>query len=160
MFECRGRSDSLLPLHRSVHEEAAASIAECRHLVVGKKETTDERSPEIALPLRQRNIKRCLIHVDDVAEVFARVALAKKPCHAIYNTGGENLSLEDIAGMVRNVVPDAEIELHFEPGSEDRTGAYMFDNSRLMTEFGFRYMPYQERVAQMIESVRQEAAAA
>jgi len=103
---------------------------------------------------------RCLIHVDDVAEVFARVALVKKPRHAIYNTGGENLSLDDIASMVRNVIPDAEIDLRFECGNEDRTGAYMFDNSRLLTEFGLRYMPFQQRVAQMIESVRREAAAA
>jgi len=104
--------------------------------------------------LKYRDSMRCVIHGDDMAEVFARVALADKPRHAIYNSGGESLSLGDIAGMVKKVIPDAEIRFEQDVGDEDRSGAYMFDNARLVEEFGLDYMPYQQRVEQMIEKVR------
>ena len=110
--------------------------------------------------LKYRDSMRCVIHGDDMAEVFARVALAAKPQHAIYNSGGESLSLGDIAAMVTRVIPEAEIRFEQEAGDEDRSGAYLFDNTRLVAEFGLRYMPYQQRVARMIEQVRKGVAMA
>jgi nucleoside-diphosphate-sugar epimerase len=39
---------------------------------------------------------RCVIHVEDMAEAFARVLLADKPKHTTYNSGGTTLSLGEI----------------------------------------------------------------
>ena len=101
-----------------------------------------------------RDRMRCVVHVDDIAEVFVTLALARRPQHAVYNSGGETLSLGDLAGMVREVIPDADISFRNEAGGEESTTAYMFDNRRLAEEFGISYAPYRERVAQMIDAVR------
>jgi nucleoside-diphosphate-sugar epimerase len=105
-----------------------------------------------------RDTMRCVIHADDMAEVFVRIALAKKPEHPLYNSGGESLSLGEIAGMVKKVLPEAEIAFENETGGEENSTAYLFDNARLTTEFDVRFMPYEQRVAQMVASVRSKAA--
>jgi nucleoside-diphosphate-sugar epimerase len=107
--------------------------------------------------LEHRDRMRCVVHVDDIAEVFVTLALARRPQHALYNSGGETLSLGDLAGMVREVIPDADISFRNETGGEESSTAYMFDNRRLAEEFGISYAPYRERVAQMIDAVRASA---
>ena len=97
-----------------------------------------------------RDRMRCLIHADDMAEVFARIALAAKPAHVLYNSGGETLSLGQLADIVRAIIPDADISFERETGGEEKSGAYLFDNQRLVDEFGVRYPPYRQRVAEMI----------
>jgi nucleoside-diphosphate-sugar epimerase len=97
---------------------------------------------------------RCVIHADDMAEVFVRIALSSAPQHPIYNSGGQTLSLGALAGMVRNVIPDADIRFNNESGGEAVSTAYLFDNERLVTEFGIHYVPYEERVAKMVADVR------
>jgi nucleoside-diphosphate-sugar epimerase len=101
-----------------------------------------------------RDTRRCVVHVDDVAEVFRRVALKEAPRYDLYNTGGQTLSLGEIAGMVRSIIPDADVRFRNEFGGDERSVAYLFDNSRLVEEFGISYRPYEERVAEMIASVR------
>jgi nucleoside-diphosphate-sugar epimerase len=109
-----------------------------------------------------RDRMRCVVYADDIAEVFARIAQAPRPEHAIYNSGGETLSLGQIADLVRAVIPDADIGFEKETGGENEpgAGAYLFSNDRLVSEFGIRYLPYAQRVAQMIESVRSSGRAA
>jgi nucleoside-diphosphate-sugar epimerase len=103
-----------------------------------------------------RDRMRCVIYADDMAEVFSRIALKDKPEHPIYNTGGETLSLGQIADMVKKVIPEAEIAFEKETGGENEQGAaaYLFSNDRLVREFGIRYAPFEQRVAQMIDIVR------
>jgi UDP-glucose 4-epimerase len=43
------------------------------------------------------------IHVDDAAESIAQLALAKAPAHTIYNTGGECLSMAQLAAIGKEV---------------------------------------------------------
>jgi nucleoside-diphosphate-sugar epimerase len=107
--------------------------------------------------LDHRDRMRCVVHVDDIAEVFVTLALARRPRHAVYNSGGETLSLGDLAGMVREAIPDADISFRNETGGEESSTAYMFDNRRLAEEFGISYAPYRDRVAQMIAAVRARA---
>ncbi len=104
--------------------------------------------------LDYRDRMRCVIHGDDAAEVFARIALAPEPKHSLYNTGGETLSLGELAAMVRKVIPDADIRFEHETGGEAKSGAYLFDNQRLVSEFGVSYMPYAQRIERMVEAVR------
>ncbi len=97
---------------------------------------------------------RCPIHVDDVAEVFSRVTLADTPKHDVYNTGGTAISLGDLATMVREFLPDARISFQHETGGRDTSGNYLIDNTRLVQEFGVQYLPYRQRVLQIINEVR------
>ena len=99
---------------------------------------------------------RCPIHVDDVAEVFSRVLMNDKPKHPVYNTGGTAISLGDLARMVREFIPDAQIEFKAETGGRETSGNYLIDNSRLVQEFGVQYRPFRERVLQIINEVRQQ----
>jgi nucleoside-diphosphate-sugar epimerase len=100
---------------------------------------------------------RCPIHVDEIAEIFARVIMTDKPNHGVYNTGGVGISMGEIADMVREFLPDAKITFEKETGGKAISGNYLIDNSRLVQEFGVQYRPYRERVLQIINEVRREA---
>jgi nucleoside-diphosphate-sugar epimerase len=103
---------------------------------------------------RFRDTRRCVIHVDDVAEIFRRVALKEAPEHPVYYTGGQTLSLGEIADMVRAHIPKADIAFQNETGGDAFSIAYRFDNTRLRSEFGITLPPYETRVGQIIEEVR------
>jgi nucleoside-diphosphate-sugar epimerase len=116
--------------------------------------TESARGKAIKFPFK--DAMRCPIHVDDVAEVFARVLLADKPQHRIYNTGGTAISLGDLAAMVREFLPDAKITFQHDTGGKEISGNYLIDNTRLVQEFGVQYRPYRERVLQIINEVRKQ----
>ena len=112
------------------------------------------RGNSIAFPFK--DAMRCPIHVDDIAEVFARVLLTEKPAHRIYNSGGVSVSLGEIAEIVRAYLPDAKIGFGKESGGRDASGNHLIDNARLMSEFGVQYRPYRERVLQIINDIRRD----
>ncbi len=99
---------------------------------------------------------RCPIHVDDAAEVFARVLVSDTPKHAVYNTGGTSISLSSLAELVREFLPDAQIDFQHSTGGKETSGNHLIDNSRLVQEFGVQYRPYRERVLQIINDVRKQ----
>lgn len=99
---------------------------------------------------------RNVIHVEDMAEAFARVLLADKPQHETYNSGGTTVSLAELAAVVREILPDADISFESETGGREKSGNYMIDNTRLVQEFGLQYAPLRDRVRQVINDIRQE----
>jgi nucleoside-diphosphate-sugar epimerase len=103
-----------------------------------------------------KDAMRCPIHVDDIAEVFTRVLLADKPRHAVYNSGGVAISLGEIADIVREFLPDAPISFEHETGGRANSGNYLIDNTRLVQEFGVQYLPYRQRVLQIINDIRRQ----
>jgi nucleoside-diphosphate-sugar epimerase len=116
--------------------------------------TNPARGKAVSFPYK--DAMRCPIHVDAIAEVFARVVMTDKPKHWVYNTGGTAISLGDLAEMVRAFLPDAQINFDKETGGKELSGNYLIDNSRLVEEFGVQYRPYRERVLQIINEVRRE----
>ena len=116
--------------------------------------TFPARGEAISFPFK--DAMRCPIHVDEVAEIFARVIMSDRPKHSIYNTGGIAISLGEIADMVREYLPDAKINFDKETGGKEISGNYLIDNQRLVEEFGVQYRPYRERVLQIINEVRCE----
>jgi nucleoside-diphosphate-sugar epimerase len=98
----------------------------------------------------------CAIHVDAMAEVFARVVLKDKPAHCIYNSGGTAISHGEIAAIVRSCIPDARILFQSRTGAKAVNATYLLDNSRLRTEFAIEFPPFRERVQQIINEVRQK----
>lgn len=117
--------------------------------------TAPARGESVSFPFR--DAMRCPVHVDDVAEVFARVTAAERPKQALYNTGGHTISLGALAEMVREFLPEADIRFEKETGGRELSGNYLIDNRRLVEEFGVQYAPFRARVLQIINAVRQEA---
>jgi nucleoside-diphosphate-sugar epimerase len=117
--------------------------------------TFPARGEPISFPFK--DAMRCPIHVDEVAETFARVIMSDRPKHWIYNTGGIAISLGEIADLVREYLPEARISFDKETGGKEISGNYLIDNRRLVEEFGVQYRPYRERVLQIINEVRREA---
>jgi nucleoside-diphosphate-sugar epimerase len=111
------------------------------------------RGAPVHLP--KKGYMRLLIHVEDIAEAFARVLLADAPQHPIYNSGGIPISLGELADLVREFLPDAKITFAQEGGREE-SGNYLVDNSRLRKEFGIEYPPLHTRVREIINDVRRQ----
>jgi nucleoside-diphosphate-sugar epimerase len=97
---------------------------------------------------------RCVIHVEDMAEVFARILLSDKPEHDTYNSGGTMVSMAELAAQVREFLPDADISFEAETGGRETSGNYLIDNSRLVEEFGVQYAPLRQRVGEVINDIR------
>lgn len=116
--------------------------------------TQPARGKPISFP--HQDAMRCPIHVDDIAEVFSRVLLTDKPKHSVYNSGGTAISLGEIAALVREFLPGAEITFQHKTGGRASSGNFMIDNSRLVQEFGVQYRPYRERLLQIINDVRKD----
>ena len=109
------------------------------------------RGKPVHLP--RKGFMRLLIHVEDTAEVFARVLMADAPQYDVYNTGGVSVSLGELADIVRGFLPDAKITFEKEGGREE-SGNYLVDNSRLCKEFGIEYPPLPTRVLEILNDVR------
>ena len=109
----------------------------------------------VPVHLPKKGLMRLLIHVDDMAEVFARVLLADAPRHALYNSGGIPVSLGELADVVRQFLPDARITFAQEGGREE-SGNYLVDWSRLAQEFGVEYPGLHTRVLDIINDVRRQ----
>jgi len=112
------------------------------------------RGNAITLPFKDAMV--CAIHVDDMAEVFARVLLTDKPAHRVYNSGGTSISLGEIADIVRSYLPDAKISFQHERGAKEQNSTYLLDNSRLISEFAIQYRPFRERVLRIINDIRRD----
>jgi nucleoside-diphosphate-sugar epimerase len=97
---------------------------------------------------------RCVIHVEDMAEAFVRVLLADKPKHSTYNSGGITVSLGELATLVREFLPDADIRFEAQTGGREISGNYLIDNRRLIEEFGLQYRPLRQRVKEVINDIR------
>jgi len=98
------------------------------------------------------------LHVDDIAEVFVRVTLAEQTRYPIYNSGGESISIGQLADLVTEFLPDARITFDAPEGGRDASGLYLMDNSRLVEEFEIRYAPFRQRVMETINDVRRAEA--
>ena len=97
---------------------------------------------------------RCVIHVEDMAEVFSRVLLSDKPKHDTYNSGGATVSMAELAALVREFLPDADIRFEAESGGRDLSGNYMIGSSRVVEEFSVQYAPLRQRVKEVINDIR------
>jgi nucleoside-diphosphate-sugar epimerase len=109
------------------------------------------RGKPVHLPAK--GLMRLLVHVEDMAEIFARILLAEAPRHSLYNSGGIPVSLGELADIVRGFLPDAQITFAKDGGREE-SGNYLVDNGRLTKEFGIEYPGLHTRVLEVINDVR------
>lgn len=101
-----------------------------------------------------RDTMRCVIHVEDMAEVISRVLRTDKPKYETYNSGGITVSLGELAALVTEFLPDADIRFENEEGGRITSGNFMIDNSRVVEEFGVQYAPLRQRVKEVINDIR------
>ena len=109
------------------------------------------RGKPVHLPAK--GLMRLLVHVEDMAEIFARILLAEAPRYHLYNSGGIPVSLGELADIVRGFLPEAKITFEAEDGRE-KSGNYLVDNSRLTKEFGIEFPGLPTRVLEVINDVR------
>ena len=99
---------------------------------------------------------RCVIHVEDMAEAMARVLMTDKPSRETYNSGGTTVSIGELAQIVKEFLPDADIRFTEDKGGRETSGNFMIDNSRLIEEFGLQYAPLRQRIKEVINDIRRE----
>ena len=108
-----------------------------------------------AISFPKAGLMRLPVHVDDIAEAFVRVTMVDKSAYPIYNSGGQPISMGDLAAIVKKFLPDAQITFASQGGEED-SGSYLVDNNRLLGEFELEYAPFEQRVLQIINDVRRD----
>ena len=107
-----------------------------------------------AVPCRSTQ-KVCLVHVDDVAEVLSRLVQKEKLAHDVYHTGGHTCTLDEMAGIVKKFIPEAEIS--FDEKAAELPFVYLINNSRLRDELGVELRGLTEGIRQVIGIVRKQA---
>ena len=110
------------------------------------------RGESVSFP--HRDAMTLPLHVEDIAEVFLRVTLAEETAYPIYNSGGNSTSLGELASIVREFLPDAEITFDEDEGGRESSGLFLMDNSRLVEEFEVEYAPFRQRVLETLNEVR------
>ena len=100
-----------------------------------------------------KSFTRLPIHVEDISEMFVRVALSDSPVYNLYNSGGTVISMGALADLVREFIPDAQITFDDEGGIEE-SGTYLVDNSRIREEFEIELPPFRQRALEIINEVR------
>jgi len=76
------------------------------------------------------------IYLDDCARAIGTLHLAKEPKYSVYNVAsGKSPSLNEVANLIRKVMPDCHIELK---GQRPPRYPLVLDISRLQEEFGYK----------------------
>ena len=101
-----------------------------------------------------RDMMTLPLHVEDIAEVLLRVTLAEETAHSIYNSGGNSMNLGELADLVREFLPEAEITFGEDEGGYELSSLFLMDNSRLVEEFEVQYAPFRQRVMETLNDVR------
>ena len=94
-----------------------------------------------------------MIHAEDAAEIFVRIALAEKLNHPVYISGGHLASIGDMADQVRQFIPGAQITT----GQQRVPHVYLVDNSRMLADIGYELAPLGLRIMEHINDARHEA---
>jgi nucleoside-diphosphate-sugar epimerase len=96
-----------------------------------------------------------VVAVDDLTALLSKILSAETLEHRVYLAAAHNVTMGELAAVVRDLVPDAQIDFP----SPDRRPTYpgTFDNTRAVTEFGWQVSSLKESVRLHIDGVRLEA---
>jgi len=99
--------------------------------------------------------KVCAAHVDEVVEALMIALLNENPRHTVYNIGGHVTTYWELASIIKESFPDAQISYNEGTGMSDL--AYLIDYSRINKEFGFEHRDLREGYLDLINVTRREA---
>jgi UDP-glucose 4-epimerase len=91
-------------------------------------------------------------HVEDVARGIVEVLFASSPRHGAYNSGGHSVTYQDIADVVAELVPGADVRFDAEAPPSDLP--YLIDGSRIASEFGIVHRSLLEGMRTVVEAAR------
>ena len=94
-----------------------------------------------------------MIHAEDAAEIFVQVSLSNNLQHPIYIRGGHLATIQDIANIVKEYIPEAQITT----GDRPVPHVYLVDNSRMLSDIGYEMAPLRVRVLEHMNDARAEA---
>ena len=106
----------------------------------------------VSMPFHQDELSP-MIHAEDAAEIFVRAALAEKLNHPVYISGGSMCTIKEMADIVREIIPDAQIST----GDQLVPHVYNVDNSRMLADIGYEIAPLRQRILDHINDARAEA---
>ena len=96
---------------------------------------------------------RNIVGVADIAQLYAKIALAGEVRHDTYMGTGPSPTGREIADIVIKYLPDAQISFD----EKARVAAWNFDNSRAVQEFDWKIQPVDDMVLDEINGTRQVA---
>ncbi len=106
---------------------------------------------DVVLPFASTT-RDCWIYVEDCAEQLVRLALKPHLSHFAYNCGGETVTAEELAAMVRHWLPAARIE--FDASKPGTPLIDDMDGTRLAEEVDFRPRPLLDGIRAHINEAR------
>jgi nucleoside-diphosphate-sugar epimerase len=116
-----------------------------------------EPARERAVEFPFRDAMRLPVHVEDVAEMFARLVEDRSSRYPVYNSGGYGQSLGELSELVKRFLPQARITFAQEEGGRDTSPIWLMDNTRWVDEYDYPLPRFEARVLEMINEVRQDA---
>jgi nucleoside-diphosphate-sugar epimerase len=96
---------------------------------------------------------RNIVGVTDIAQLYAKIALADEVKHDTYMGTGPSPTGNELAAIVKKNLPQAEISFD----EKARVPAWNFDNSRTVKEFGWKIQSVEEMVLDEINGTREAA---
>jgi len=96
---------------------------------------------------------RNIVGVSDIAQLYAKMAIADEVKHDTYMGTGPSPTGREIAEIVKRYLPNAEITFD----EEARVPAWNFDNSRAVHEFQWKIRSVEEMVLDEINGTREAA---
>ena len=106
----------------------------------------------VTMPFRPEEASP-MIHAEDAAAIFVQAAFSDSLNHPVYLTGGHLATIGDLAALVRQFLPAAQIAT----GDRAVPHVYRVDNSRMLADIGYEMAPLSVRVLEHINDARHEA---
>jgi nucleoside-diphosphate-sugar epimerase len=100
----------------------------------------------VTIPLRSTQRTMPLAYTDDTIEAIIHLCLKDKLKHQTYLIGGESIYLHELADIIRQYIPDAQIS--FNEKAEDLGLISFTDSSRISEELGITPRSVNEGIKQ------------
>ena len=104
----------------------------------------------VTLPFPE-NDWNCYVYVADLAEQIHQLLVKPSLAYRVYNSGGHTLPVTEVAALVRELIPQAEIT--FSPDKPNSPFIYRMDDRRIREELGCLLRPMREAISHHIEEV-------
>jgi len=105
----------------------------------------------VTLPFPE-NDWNCYVYVVDLAEEIYQLAVKRSLAQRVYNSGGHSLPAAELAALVRELIPQAQIG--FSPDKLNSPFIYRMDDRRIREELGCLLRPMREAVTDHVQEVR------
>ena len=100
----------------------------------------------------RRDQRLLILHVDDTAELFAKLCLQKRFNYAVYNSLAYTITAQEWADAIKEFLPDAEIT--FDESAPDQPNIYNWSTARIEQELNVQISPLEEVIRRHIDEAR------